>query len=144
MSGSWVTGVRSEISALGTSGEAQFDGLATAHVTDTGGASFDDGGRYLMTFDFGTRTGAATITGIAGTTFVSTVTEAGAVAGNHFGGDLLDISTFTNVGSIDGSFFTGAGDPTAATGGAFDFTREISGGVTQTGAGIFAADKVTD
>ncbi len=144
ISGTWVSGVRTDIAALGTSGEAQFDGLATAHVTETGGVSFVDGGRYLMTFDFGTRTGAATITGIAGATFVSSVSEAGAVAGNHFGGDLLDISTFTTVGSIDGSFFTGAGDPTAATGGAFDFTREISVGVTQTGAGIFAADKVTN
>jgi hypothetical protein len=147
ISGNWVTGVRSEISALGTSGEARFDGLAIAHVTEVGGAgssSSVDGGRYLMTFDFGTRTGAATITGIADTTFVSTVTEAGARSGNHFGGALRDTSTFATVGAIDGSFFTGAGDPTAATGGAFDFTRQTSGGVTQTGAGIFAADKVAN
>ncbi len=147
ISGTWVSGVRTDIAALGTSGEARFDGLATAHVTEVGGAgpvSSVDGGRYLMTFDFGTRTGAATITGIAGTTFVSTITEAGAISGNHFGGALLDTSTFATVGSLDGSFFTGAGDPTAATGGAFDFTRQTSGGVTQTGAGIFAADKVTN
>ena len=148
ISGSWVTGVRSEISALGTSGEAQFDGLATAHVTETGGVSFVDGGRYVMTFDFGTRAGAATITGIAGTTFVSSVSEAGALAGNHFGGALIDLGPkldeFNIVGSIDGSFFTGGGDPAAATAGAFDFTRELSPSVTQTGTGIFAADKVTD
>jgi hypothetical protein len=142
--GNWVSGVRSDIAALGTSGEAQFDGLAIAHVTETGGAgpvTDVDGGRYLMTFDFGSRTGSASITGIAGTTFISTVSEAAAGPGNHFGGDLRDTSNFAVVGNIDGSFFTGAGDPTAATGGAFDFTRQITGGVTQTGAGIFAADK---
>ena len=124
--GSWVSGVRSEIAALGTSGEATFDGLATAHVTEVGGSgsvSFVDGGRYLMTFDFGSRTGAASITGIAGSTFVSSVSQSAAVSGNHFGGVLIDSSSFSAVGAIDGSFFTGAGDSSAATGGAFDFTR---------------------
>ena len=117
--------------------------------------SYVDGGRYEMTFDFLKRTGATTITGIGSldplldTTFISTVTEAGAVSGNHFGGALFDLgpelNEFTDVGDIDGSFFTGAGDPSAATGGAFDFTRLIeSDTVTQTGAGIFAADKVTN
>ena len=107
--------------------------------------SYVDGGRYLMIFDFGTRTGAATITGIANTTFVSTVTQEMATSGNHFRGALIDTSTFADVGFIDGSFFTGAGDTSAATGGAFDFTRLIeSNTVTQTGAGIFAADKVTN
>ena len=143
--GTWVSGVRSDISELGTSGSANFDGLATAHIVETGGAnpaSYVAGGRYLMTFDFGSRTGTASITGLVDTTLVSTISEAGATAGNHFGGTMRDAADFSAVGAIDGSFFAGGGDPTAATAGAFDFSRPVADGVTQTGAGIFAADKL--
>ncbi len=142
LEGSWVSGVRTDdIAVLGTSGEAQFRGLATAHVTGGSGPELQ-GGSFTLIYDLGDRSGDVSITGIAGTTFVSTVTGSPTGSGNHFRGALLDFSKQL-VGSIDGSFFTGAGDLTAATGGAFDFTRQIPGDatVTQTGAGIFAADK---
>lgn len=142
--GTWVSGVRSDVAALGTSGEATFDGLATAHITRTGGAapaSYVAGGRFLMTYDFGLRSGTTSITGLVDTILVGTVSEANATAGNHFGGVLRDAANFNAVGAIDGSFFTGGADPSAATAGGFNLTRPLTGGVTQTGAGIFAADK---
>ena len=95
----------------------------------------------MLTFDFAARSGVTTITDIADTTFSAIVSEAGAGPGEHFGGALLD-SDFTNVGTLDGSFFTNLDDTAAAANGSFDFQRNVNNGDTQTGTGEFQSDKL--
>lgn len=140
----FMGGVKSDISTLGTSGFATFAGTATASISEVGEGgtvNFQQSGGYFMSYDFGEREGAATITGIAGTTFTAIVSEANAPAGEHFGGALFDGGNFSQVGTIDGAFFTSGSDTSAATAGSFDFTRQLDG-VVQTGDGSFQADKL--
>ena len=140
----FMGGVKSDISTLGTSGFATFAGTATASISQVGeggSTSFTQSGGYFMSYDFGEREGAATITGIAGTNFTAVVSQANAPAGEHFGGALFDGGNFSQVGTIDGAFFTNGGDTSAATAGSFGFTRQLDGSV-QTGDGTFQADKL--
>jgi hypothetical protein len=142
--GTWIAGVQADIASVRAStGVGSYDGFAIGHVveqTPGGPAAYVEGGSFSMQYNFGTRAGVATLSGIAGQTLTASVTEAGAVAGGHFGGDLGGFNG-PGVGSINGAFFSNGTDPTAAAAGAFDFTAQTGSGTPAAVTGIFGADR---
>lgn len=140
-------GVRMGFSAADNAAVAEFGPMTTFGSPDISDITLNfgnagsrdamlDDSRFVMDqalLPTGPLTGQAqSISGLIDTTLVATVSEAGATAGNHFGGTLRDAANFDAVGAIDGSFFTGGADPSAATAGAFDFKRPTGEVVTQT------------
>lgn len=142
--GAWVTGVLSDIASVrAQSGTATFSGFAVANVIERAGAvrtAFVDGGSFDMTYNFANRTGAVQIDGIAGETLRSDVSELRARNGHHYSGALTGFRR-VGQGDVSGAFFTGKGDPTAATAGNFDFQALTPDGKVSSVVGVYGADK---
>ena len=142
--GAWVAGIQSDIASVNAAtGTGTYQGLAVGNVIETvAGApvSYLQGGRFEMTYNFGIRQGTASLTGIADQTLASTVSGAAAAGGNHYAGDLTGFAG-PGSGSIRGVFFQNGADPTAATGGAFDFNAVTAGGNPAAVSGVFGADR---
>lgn len=143
--GVWVAGVQSDIASVrAASGQASFSGFAVANVIETSAAgvsTFVDGGSFDMTYNFSGRVGIVQINGIGESGLSSIVREATAPAGHHFGGALFIENDAGGAGSVRGAFFTGGGDATAATAGAFDFSANPVDGVARDISGVFGADR---
>lgn len=142
--GAWVTGVLSDIASVqAQSGTATFSGFAVANVIERAGAersAFVDGGSFDMTYNFSNRTGAVELNGIAGETLRSDVSELRARNGHHYSGELTGFRR-VGRGAVNGAFFKGKGDPTAATAGNFDFQALTPDGKVSSVVGVYGADK---
>lgn len=142
--GAWVTGVISDIASVrAQSGTATYSGFAVANVIERAGASrvsYIDGGSFDMSYNFGDRTGTLALNGIAGENLTSSVSEVRARNGHHFSGALTGFQRLGR-GNIDGAFFTGDNDPTAATAGNFEYQALTNSGKLNTVVGVFGADR---
>ena len=144
--GAWVAGVRSSVSSVeNATGRGVYDGPAVAQVIERGAdgatAAYLDGGRYRLDYHFGRGEGTARLDGIAGESLTAAVDAASARHGNHYAGDLSGFRG-EGAGRVRGAFFTGDGDPTAATAGAFDFSASRPEGGSVAASGVFGADRI--
>ena len=137
--GTWVAGLRPNQSDIPTGGIASFSGLAVGTDADLAtGTTAVVGGDFSMTYDFGQAQGAFNLN-IAGHGFSNV-----GVFGNTDNPEFAAFAGFESRSGatlvVDGAFFSGGGDPIAATGGQFqidDFAgdRQV--------VGIFAGDKTS-
>ena len=137
--GTWVAGNRPNLSDLPTTGIASFQGLAVGTDADLAtGTTAVVGGDFSMSYDFGQGLGTFNLN-IAGHAF-SNIPVAANLDDPQFaayGG--LDSGSGTFV-AVDGAFFSGGGDPVAATGGQFQIDDFVA---DRQVIGIFAGDRTT-
>ena len=134
----WVAGVPTTAGALPTTGTATYIGHAIADIaTGPGGQTYLAAGAFSAVANFGTRTGAVTITGLDGTNYTGTATPAGTpvtfgatLAGNNGG----------RIATLAGSFFRGGPTNTTPAYGEVGGSL-ILNGPHYLGSGIFAARK---
>jgi hypothetical protein len=141
--GTWVAGDISNEADLPTDGTATYSGHAVGDVTrniDGVDNQYVAGGGFDMTWDFGSRTGTATISDFDGITASAPVTDtsianaANSFAGSFSGTDSIGGNSVT--GGLNGSFVAGPDGPEQGVIGSFDFAGP---GVSATG--IVAAER---
>jgi len=130
--GTWVAGRPvGSISDVPTTGTATYAGHVIANINSAGFAA----GGFSNTVNFGTRTGAVSVTNLDSTNYTGNVSLNTADPRN-FGGTLAG-STGGRSMALQGSFFQGKTSPVGEMGGSV----AISGANNYLGSGIFAAVK---
>jgi len=132
----WVAGTLPSLTEVaGVTGTASYSGHAIGNVNNEG-SRYVAIGNFTKTWDFGARTGAATISNFDSKNVNFTT---GSSNGRDFTGTLNASGTTSgvNAAALAGSFFKGAGDPVKAAAGNFAFT---AGGSYQA-SGTFIATK---
>jgi hypothetical protein len=130
--GTWVAGRPvGSISDVPTTGTATYAGHVIANINSVGFAA----GGFSNTVNFGTRTGAVSVTNLDSTNYTGNVSLNTADPRN-FGGTLAG-STGGRSMALQGSFFQGKTSPVGEMGGSV----AISGANNYLGSGIFAAVK---
>lgn len=127
----WVAGQLPGINDVPTTGTATYDGMVVASIK-AGGNQYLSGGNFTHAVNFGSRTGAVTVTNLDGTNYSGT-TSLNSGDARNFNGALVG-----NVGgrtmALSGSFFKGVAGPVSEMGG-----RVVINGTSYIGSGIFAA-----
>jgi hypothetical protein len=139
----WVAGVPTPTTPGGpfsmATGTATYTGQAIANIANPNNiTSYLAAGAFSAVANFGTRTGAVTITGLDGTNYAGTAMQVGSTA--TFNGSLNAVSGITGrTATLAGSFFQGATSPFGEIGGSLI----LNGTVTNPylGSGIFVAKK---
>jgi hypothetical protein len=129
--GWWVAGRPVQISDIPSTGQATYTGHVIATINN---ATFAAGG-FSNTVNFGTRTGAVSVTNLDSTNYTGNVSLNTADPRN-FGGTLAG-STGGRSMALQGSFFQGKTSPIGEMGGSV----AITGNSNYLGSGIFAAAK---
>ena len=127
----WVAGQLPNINQVPTTGTATYDGMVVASIKN-GSNQYVSGGNFTNVVNFGTRTGAVTVTSLDNTNYTGTVAFSPSDPRN-FGGGLAG-STGGRVMSLMGSFFKGVASPVSEMGGNVSIA-----GTNYIGSGIFAA-----
>ena len=135
----WVAGVPTTLANLPTTGTATYTGHAIANIANgTAGLTYLAAGAFTAVANFGTRTGAVTITGLDGTNYTGTafpgsspVTFNGTLTGNVGG----------RTAALAGSFFQGGPTNTTPAYGEVGGSLLLNGTGGYLGSGIFAARK---
>ena len=127
----WVAGTLPDLVDIPATGTATFLEHLIGNVKNAGNFYVAAGG-FQQGWNFATRTGATTITNFDNVNF-------GGRAASANGRDIA--GTFANIpsgrtGTLNGSFFSGGGDPTAHLGGQFGIT-----GTDYQASGTFASTK---
>ncbi|HVV43263.1 MAG TPA: FecR domain-containing protein [Nitrobacter sp.] len=127
--GTWVAGRPVQISDIPTTGTATYTGHVIASIQNTGFAA----GGFSNTVNFGTRTGAVTVTNLDSTNYAGNVSF-NSTDPRNFGGTIAG-NTGGRSMALQGSFFQGASSPVGEMGGSV----AISGANNYVGSGTFAA-----
>ena len=137
--GTFVVGLLPDIADIPTSGTASYAGHAAATIND-GTSTYAAVGGFAMNWNFGTRTGQATVSNLDGRDYTASNLEAPVANPRDFHGTLTqtagtDVSDNPASGPMDGSFFSDGSNPVRDTGG--QFSVESDTGYRATGS--FAA-----
>ena len=127
----WVAGQLPNINQVPTTGTATYDGMVVASIKN-GSNQYVSGGNFTNTVNFGTQTGAVTVTNLDNTNYAGTVVFNPNDPRNFNGG--LTGNTGSRVMVLSGSFFKGVASPVSEMGGNVGIN-----GTNYIGAGIFAA-----
>lgn len=111
----FVVGELPSAASIPTAGSASYVGHVAANI-DNAGVQFIAFGSFGQTWNFGSRSGTVTIGNLDGAAYAGTISSND---GRDFSGA---ISGAGRSGGLVGSFFSGAGDPAAATGANFYVT----------------------
>lgn len=133
--GTWVAGRPTQISDIPSTGQATYTGHVIATMSNNQTQQPFVAGGFSNTVDFGTRTGAVSVTNLDSTNY-SGIVSLNTADPRNFGGTLAG-STGSRVMAVDGSFFQGARSPIGEMGGRV----AITGANNYLGAGVFAAVK---
>jgi hypothetical protein len=153
--GSFVAGVRADIGDVRAQiGGAAYEGFAVAHVLESDGAQYVDGGRFTMNWNFG---GPADDQG--GVLVIDDILQQAVSARVALSGDDLDRLQYqgvivagpdpdldvTNLGDVRGAFFRGPASlpapDVAATAGSFDYATTAPSGNSASVSGVYGADR---
>ncbi len=126
----WVAGVLPNVAEIPTTGTANYAGHVAGNVNNNG-ARYVAFGTYNQSWNFGTKTGGATITSFDNISNISGTLSSS--NGRDFSGS---ISGGGVSGAMAGSFFKGGSDAVKAAAGNFTLT-----GTNYQAAGTFAAQK---
>lgn len=129
--GTWVFGDQTRDVDIPSVGTATYAGHAIASIKN-GTAEYVAAGNFQNVVNFGTGTGAATVTGLDGRNYTGTVTAGG--GSNSINGTLAS-SVAGSTMSLNGQFSRGVSGPAGEMGG----TVTIGGTPGYIGSGIFAA-----
>jgi trimeric autotransporter adhesin len=110
--GTWVAGELPSLPSIPASGTATYTGHAIGSVSNNH-QRYVAVGSYSQSWNFATRTGAATIGNFDGRTISGSVSSSN---GREFSGSIAGGGV---SGGLAGSFFQGGGDPVAEVGGQF-------------------------
>ena len=130
----WVAGQMPNASDVPASGTATYSGHAIANIASGTGnfpSQYVAAGNFSNTVNFGTRTGAVSVTGLDNTNYSGSVNLVS--NSTTFGGSLTG-STGGRTMALNGSFFKGIASPVGEMGGQISIS-----GTNYLGAGIFAA-----
>lgn len=128
--GTWVFGDPTLDAAMPRTGTATYTGHAIASIRN-GTAEYVAAGNFQNVVNFGTGTGAASVTGLDGRNYAGTVTVG---QGSNFVGGTLASSVAGSTMGLTGQFARGVSGPAGEIGG----TVVVSGTAGYAASGIFA------
>lgn len=128
--GTWVFGDPTRDLAVPTTGTATYAGHAIASIRN-GAAEYVAAGNFQNVVNFGTGTGAASVTGLDGRNYAGTVSLG---QGSNFINGSLASSVAGSTMAMSGQFFRGASGPAGEMGG----TVTVGGTPGYVASGIFA------
>lgn len=142
--GTWVAGDITNLSDLPTSGTASYAGTALGSVAlyqpgssnTVSEGTYIEKGKFNMTFNFGSRTGTATIQNFGGMTGTGSIGENSSLARSNFSGHLSGASGLT--GQITGNFTNGNGQFAEGVLGQFAFDDPIN---SRSAVGTFLGER---
>lgn len=129
--GTWVAGRPVQVSDVPTTGSATYGGHVLANIFGNQSSSVIAAGNFTNTVNFGTRSGAVTITNLDSTNYSGTVNLQSDP--RNFGGTFAG-SVGNRTMGLQGSFFQGGINPVGEMGGKVGIS-----GTNYLGTGIFAA-----
>jgi hypothetical protein len=133
----WVAGAPTTAGTLPVTGTATYTGHAIADIANgTTGLTYLAAGAFSATANFASRSGTVNITGLDGTNYAGTATQAGSTAA--FNGSLTG-SSGGRTATIAGSFFQGTG--TTPLYSEIGGSLILNGTSNYLGSGIFLARK---
>jgi hypothetical protein len=133
----WVAGVPTTASIVSAAtGTATYTGQVVADINNRG-VFYIVAGTFSNAVNFGTQTGAVTITGLDGANYAGNVTLTPSSTLFATLSPLTSSIITGRAATINGSFFQGATSPIGEMGGSITLT-----GTHYLGSGIFAAGKL--
>ncbi|MFC3230257.1 FecR domain-containing protein [Marinibaculum pumilum] len=129
---SWVAGELPELVEIPTSGSASYAGQMIGGVID-GAQRHIASGDMNVNWNFGTRAGAMQVNGFDAADYAGSLSS---IDGRQITGAAESVAAARTM-SVDGSFFSGGGDPVAAMGGSF----AVQGQAGYSAAGTWMLDR---
>ena len=129
---SWVAGELPELVEIPTSGSASYAGQMLGGVID-GAQRHIASGDMNVSWNFGTRAGAMQVSGFDAADYAGSLSS---IDGRQITG-VAESAAAARTMSVDGSFFSGGGDPVAAMGGSF----AVQGQAGYAAAGTWMLDR---
>jgi hypothetical protein len=140
--GAFVAGELPDLEDIPETGTATYTGHAVANII-SGEARYVAAATFENSYDFATRQGTVTLTGLDGRDFSGTVAAVTGDARRY--NNLTNIETDGIAMQVRGAFFEGGGDPVAATGGDIRFENVLQNNPNvpenYEGVGTFAAQR---
>jgi hypothetical protein len=141
----WVAGVPTSLANLPATGTATYTGHAIASIAASatpGATSYLAAGAFSNVVNFGSRTGAVTITGLDGTNYAGTTqfVPSSTMFSTASGSPLVG-SNGGRTATLAGSFFQGGATNTTPLYGEMGGSLILNGAGGYLGSGIFAARK---